>query len=312
MYNSGVHHRERCRKPDGNLFFFCALAASVLISSLSGCGTTRWSDSSRTGTEQLLISSAIDAAVGKIDFSPMKDKRVFLITDAIEGITDQKYLTMSLRHRISASGSILCDSKDKTDYIIEVRAGAVGTDRDEMLVGVPSFTVPAFPGSAFSGSIPEIPIVKRTKQRGVAKIAVFAYNSRTGLPVWASGNSQSESTTDNLWFAGTGPLTKGNIYEHATFAGNNAPTIPWRRYKKEKTFADTAAVFDESPNALPLTSPSPVLESIKKAPENKNVEMMAANPGFPPPLPAQPVPQYASPYVSPYVSPFAEPVKTEK
>jgi len=285
--------------------FFCTIATSIII--LTGCGTTRWSDSSRTATEQLLISSAIDHAVGKIDFTPMKDKRVFLATEAIEGVTDHKYLVMSLRQQLSSSGGILCNSKEQTDYVVEVRAGAIGTDRDETLIGIPAFNVPTFPGSTFSGTIPEIPIVKRTKQRGIAKIAVFAYNNHTGLPVWASGNSQSESTTDNLWFAGTGPLTKGNIYEHSTFAGGSVPTIPWKRYKRETTFADSVALFNEKPDAQPLTSPSPLRENIHKAPENKTPEMLAAEPPVPQqvrplpavpflPVPERPIPQYASPF----------------
>lgn len=224
----------------------------------AGCGTTRWSDTSRTGTEQLLVSSAIDIAVNKIDFSPMQDKRVYLETSAVKDITDNKYLMMSIRQHLAANGGVICDDKDRADYVVEVRAGAVGTDRDEMLIGIPSFNLPSMTGSPISGSIPEIPFIKRTKQRGIAKVAVFAYNKHTGRPVWASGNNQSEATTNNLWFAGTGPLTKGNIYESSTYAGHPIPSIPWPSRRKAKTFADQVAVFEEKPNERLLSEPSPL------------------------------------------------------
>jgi len=49
------------------------LAFSVV---LAGCGTTK----SRSATEQLLISDAVDRAIAIIDFSPLADKTVFLDT----------------------------------------------------------------------------------------------------------------------------------------------------------------------------------------------------------------------------------------
>ena len=200
------------------------LLTSICVLSAFGCGTTRWSDTGRTGTEQLLISNAIDRVVADIDFSPLEGKRCFLNTTAISHTTDRDYLAMTLRQHLAVAGAILATSAEDANYIVEVRAGAIGTDRDDLLVGIPATTLPSLPGSQYgAAAIPEIPFVKRTKQRGVAKIALFAYNRTTGQPVWASGNSQSESTAQNFWFAGTGPLTRGTIYQEATFAGNPLP-----------------------------------------------------------------------------------------
>ena len=205
------------------------LAAKCLLASICalfvfGCGTTRWSDTSRTGTEQLLISNAIDRVVTEIDFSPMRGRRCFLDTTAIAQTTDRDYLAMTLRQHLALAGAILVSGEAEADYIVEVRAGAVGTDRDDFLLGIPATTLPMIPGSPYAAaSIPEIPFVKQTRHRGVAKIALFAYNRTTGTPVWASGNNQSESTARNLWFAGAGPLTRGTIYSEATFAGNPLP-----------------------------------------------------------------------------------------
>lgn len=47
----------------------CLTAGFALC--VSGCGTTRWSDSKRTATEQMLVSDAVERAVGAIDMRPL-------------------------------------------------------------------------------------------------------------------------------------------------------------------------------------------------------------------------------------------------
>jgi hypothetical protein len=248
-----------------------------------GCGTTKWSDTVRTGTEQLLISNAIDSAVGKINFRPLGDRRVYLNTNAINEITDNKYLTMALRQHLATSGGILCDSETDADYIVDVRAGAIGTDRDDLLVGVPALSIPAIPGTVNAGAtIPEIPFIKQTKQVGIAKIAVFAYNKKTGRPIWASGNSISESRAQNLWFAGTGPLSFGTIYNDTTFAGHVMPSImQQKRNKKLNSFADQARYFKELPNEPLLTDKLPQKTEAIAVADNTPVTQPPTNPQTP-------------------------------
>ena len=234
-------------------FLKCLLVCTGVLF-VFGCGTTKWSDTSRTGTEQLLISNAIDQVVAKIDFSPMRSKKCFLDTTAIAQTTDRDYLATTIRQHLATAGAILAENESNADYIVEVRAGAVGTDRDDLLVGIPATTLPALPATSYSATtIPEIPIIKRTKQRGVAKIALFAYNKTTGQPVWLSGNSQGESSARNLWFAGTGPLTRGTIYHGTTFAGN---PVPLRNDGDSHSMIGKAQVF---PETIPApASPAPV------------------------------------------------------
>jgi hypothetical protein len=68
-------------------------------------------------------------------------------------------------------------------------------------------------------AIPEIPIAKRRDQRGIAKIAVFAYHRETGTPVWQSGVAHQESSSNDVWILGAGPFQRGTIYEGTAFAG---------------------------------------------------------------------------------------------
>ena len=246
---------------DGSVQRGFVLITCLLISICAlftfGCGTTKWSDTTRTGTEQLLISNAIDLVAANVDFSPLREKKCFLDTSAIAQTTDQDYLAMTIRQHLATAGAILAVSKEDADYIVEVRAGAVGTDRDDLLVGIPAMTLPSIPSTQFSATvIPEIPFIKQTRQRGVAKIALFAYNKTTGKPVWASGSNQGESTARNLWFAGAGPLTRGTIYGETTFAGN---PIPLRTRHHPGTFVEKPKVFPEVVQPEPVQPPTRVV-----------------------------------------------------
>lgn len=196
------------------------LAWAAFVAPLAGCGTTKWSDSPRTATEQLLVSDAIDRAISEIDFSALADKSVYLDTRYIITTLDQNYLTSTLRQHMLASGCIVKDKPDEASYVVEVRTGSLGTNRQDLLFGVPATNLPTaglLPiGSA---SIPEIALVKRTNQQGVCKVAVFAYDRMSGRPVWQSGNRKIASRAKDIWVMGTGPFQRGTIYEGTVFGG---------------------------------------------------------------------------------------------
>jgi len=197
-------------------------AASLLLVMFAGCGTTRSTDTKRTATEQLLISDAMDRAISRLDFRALAGKKSYLDPTHIKDVTDQDYLVSSMRQHMLASGCLLLDNREEADYIVEPRAGAIGTDRHELLLGVPATNMPAsvfLPGISAS-TIPEIPLAKKTEQRAVAKIAVFAYNRKTGHPVWQSGIVPVESRAKDVWVFGAGPFQRGSIYSGTNFAGD--------------------------------------------------------------------------------------------
>jgi hypothetical protein len=201
----------------------CALAAI-----LAGCGTTKWTDTKRSATEQLLISDAMDRAVNQIDFRGLAGRPVYLDAKPLAGATDADYLISSLRQHMLASGCILKDKDTEAECIVEARAGAVGTDHHDLTYGIPAVSIPAvIPVNGFGipPQIPEMPFVTRTDQRAVAKIAVFAYNRETGRPVWQSGIIPVESTAKATWLFGAGPFQRGSIYEGTEFAGERLKTL---------------------------------------------------------------------------------------
>ncbi len=201
------------------------LLLALLLSGLAGCGTTRWTDTKRTATEQLLVSDAIDRAVSRIDFGLLAGKEVFLDVAYLGDAVDKEYLTSALRQQMVGNGCVLKDKRDLADFIIEARAGAVGTDRHDLLYGVPALSLPTFssvPAGApgLPTATPEVALAKRTDQQAVAKIAVFAYHRETGAPVWQSGADTVSSKARDLWVFGAGPFQEGSIYDHPRFAGD--------------------------------------------------------------------------------------------
>ena len=208
---------------------FCAgswVAAMVLmLAAIVGCGTTRWSDTARTATEQLLLSDAMDRAVSQLDFSMFAGCTVYLDAGPVKQSLDSAYLISSVRQRLIASECILKEKPEEADFVVELRAGTVGTDRHELLFGIPATTLPASTPGAGAQIIPELPLAKRTDQRAVAKIAAFAYDRRTSQAVWQSGTIPVESKARDLWVFGAGPFQRGSIYSGTRFAGHNVPAL---------------------------------------------------------------------------------------
>jgi hypothetical protein len=188
-------------------------ALTVALGGFAGCGTTKWSDTPRTATEQLLISDAIDRAISQIDFGPLKGEKVYLDVQYLNTTIDKDYLISTLRQHMLASQLTLCPKKEDAAYVIEARSGAVGTSRHDLLYGIPATNLPSIsPVPGAPSQIPEIPFAKRTDQMGVAKLAVFAYDNDTGERVWQSGMTRVVSNAKDLWVFGAGPFQRGTIY----------------------------------------------------------------------------------------------------
>src|SRR5262249_52277377 len=125
----------------------------------------------------------------------------------------------SLRQHLLAYGCLLQEERKNANYIVEARAGAVGTDRNDVLYGIPQLNVPSVMPGQPAGSFPEIPLAKRTNRAGVAKIAVFAFTRDTGQPIWQSGVVMKSSTAKDTWVLGSGPYPVGTLYSGTAVNG---------------------------------------------------------------------------------------------
>jgi hypothetical protein len=123
-------------------------------------------------------------------------------------------------------------------------------------------------------AIPEIPLAKRTSQRGVAKIAVFAYRRDTGVAVWQSGVNQVASDAKNTWVFGIGPFQSGSIFRGTAFAGREIsnPLSRDGAARDERPVWTTKQAFFEDPQAPQIAQRTQSSESGGKQPAGSGAE----------------------------------------
>ncbi|MGI9518300.1 MAG: DUF6655 family protein, partial [Pirellulaceae bacterium] len=191
----------------------------ALTIGLAGCGST----TQRLGTEQLLMSDAVDMSIAQIDFRPLQTQRVYLDSTYLQsikgiGFVNAPYIISSLRQQLTTAGCLLQDSRDDADIIVEARVGALGTDGHEITYGLPknnllSSAASVLPNAPIPGVVPEISAARVEAQSGVAKVYVFAYDRASRQPVWQSGLAKAESTSRNSWILGAGPFQRGTVHD---------------------------------------------------------------------------------------------------
>ena len=199
-----------------------AVLLLLVLLGLGGCGTTKFSDTARTATEQLLISSAMEDAVDEFNLYPLSGRKVFMKTDGVSA-TDKEYLLTLLRQQLAANGVLLQEKQEDADYILEVATGTVGTDRYELIYGTKETSVPTFLTMGAASAVPEIALIKRTDQQAKVKLMMWAYNIKTGAIVWQSGQKNSTSSVRDRWVLGIGPIRQSSFSDTTQIAGDDVP-----------------------------------------------------------------------------------------
>ncbi len=197
---------------------------------LSGCGTTK----TKTGTDQLLMSNAVDLTVGDLDFSDIAGEKVYLDSKYVVavkgfGFVNANYIVSALRQQLFAHNCQLVATLADADFVVEPRVGALGTDSQTITYGIPgnnslgAFTA-LLPSVPTVPVLPEISVAKRDDSSGIAKISVFVYDKNELHPIWQSGVNFARSTSNDMWIFGAGPLQWGTIYNEPKFAGHRIDT----------------------------------------------------------------------------------------
>src|SRR6516165_758891 len=91
------------RKTAGTIL---VLAVAFSLALAMGCGTVRTTDTTRSATEQLLLTNAWDTALQKVDFRPLAGVPVFLDTANVSAV-DQGWVVSSLREAMLSQGVLL-------------------------------------------------------------------------------------------------------------------------------------------------------------------------------------------------------------
>lgn len=159
-----------------------ALAAMLL--GLAGCTTERLTEPGQTATEQLLISVAVDHAVGQLNPTIPAGTKVFVDAQYFDNApgdaaTYSKYAVASIRDRLLKLGARLVDDRKSADMVAELRTGGQSINHTDFLVGLPAVPIPI----PLSGTVttPKVPFFEKDQQTGLAKLAITAYDKDGAL-----------------------------------------------------------------------------------------------------------------------------------
>jgi hypothetical protein len=182
------------------------IAAIVLAGGLTGCVTQKETHTPRTGVEQLLVSSAIDQSLERVDFTPLRSKKIFFETKYLDCV-DKNYIIVAMHQRLLASNAKMVDKVDDAEIVVEIGSGGVGTDSQDMFVGIPE--IPLAPPSPIA--IPKLAFFTRNKMNGTAKLLVVAYDAKTKSPVINAGSAMARSDQKTWNVLGTGTVQTGSV-----------------------------------------------------------------------------------------------------
>jgi hypothetical protein len=143
----------------------------------AGCTQVRRTAPERTANEQLLLSTAADNAAERMDFGLSDGTAVYLDARRFDSY-DRGYAVGAIRRAVLTQGGRLVRDRARAEVVIEVRSGALSTNRREFLVGIPSIDVPVPTTEALT--LPELALVKEFDRTGVAKFAAVVVDAGSG------------------------------------------------------------------------------------------------------------------------------------
>jgi uncharacterized protein DUF6655 len=134
-------------------------------------------------------------------------------------------------------GATMLDKADKADVIVEVASGGVGTDAQELFVGIPEIPLP--PPSPIA--IPRLSFLTRQKMNGTAKILVVAYDAKSKQPILPTGMTLARSDQNNWNMLGMGPMQTGSL------PAEIAATTKEKDLSATTTFNMATGAYDAAP-----------------------------------------------------------------
>ena len=167
------------------------ILCSVLTA--TGCATVRQTDPPTTAEEMLLISTAVDRAVGKLQLPGVPvGSRLFVDAsnvdlDANGTVTVlPKYTIAAVRDQMLRLGYKLVDDRKSADYVVELRNGTQAIDDKKIIIGLPNTTLPI--PMAGPVTVPELAIFSYHRQHGVSKLGLVAYG-QNGAMAYSTGTA---------------------------------------------------------------------------------------------------------------------------
>lgn len=159
------------------LFLRRSIIGLPLLALAAACETPRESFPPRTAMEQLLISSAVDDAMRRLQLEIPKGTKVWVDPGNFESY-DKQYAIGAIRDRLLGLGAQLVTDRAGADTVVEIRSGALSIEDTESLLGLPGVSLPFLTGG--NVSTPTFSFLREGRATGVAKIGLTAINAKTG------------------------------------------------------------------------------------------------------------------------------------
>lgn len=174
--------------------FFFSTAALVVV--LSGCADPKITNTGRNAIEQLLLTTAVDRSVAKLDFRMLAKDKVRFDYSLLATQVDKNYVQASLESTVSAAGAIIALKPEEAKFVLRPVCAALATEDNKIMFGTPQLPVP-IPDMSLSLVIPELPLYKRVTRQGVCKLYVEVLDAKTNKQLKMLGPVVSKSINNN-------------------------------------------------------------------------------------------------------------------
>ena len=170
----------------------CCAAALVML--LSGCADPRITNTGRNAIEQMLLTTAVDRSVSKLDFRMLEGEKIRIDYSNLATQTEKNYVQGVLEAHLSAAGAIIALKADEAKYVLRPVCATLATEDNKIMFGTPSLPIPV-PDVSFSLVIAELPLFKRINRYGVCKLSVEILEAATNKQARIVGPAVSSSIT---------------------------------------------------------------------------------------------------------------------
>ena len=172
----------------------CCAAAALLF--LSGCADPRITNTGRNAVEQLLLTTAVDRTISKLDFRMLAGEKVRIDYSNLTPQTEKNYVQAALEAKVAAAGAIIALKAEEAKFILRPVCGTLATEDTKVMFGTPQLPVP-IPDMSLSIVIPELPLYKRVNRYGVCKLGVEILEAKTNKQARIVGPVISQSIFTN-------------------------------------------------------------------------------------------------------------------
>lgn len=156
----------------------------VVVFALEGWSTVRTTQPPETATEQLLISTAVDHAVARLNLKITPGTKVFVDAQYFRAPLYSQYAIASVRNRLLQLWARLVNNRKRANVVVELRSGGQSINHHQLLIGVPAIPIPV----PLVGIVatPELALFEENRQVGIAKMAITSYK-RNGALIASTG-----------------------------------------------------------------------------------------------------------------------------